>query len=130
MLNIYREILPDSYLLILTGSGNPEGAGSLRQALSRAGASGKRSIWIDCGSLVAFSAATLQVLSEYYLGFQRKRLTLVLCHLTGPAAETLQLLPWAQRPPVVETLLEAAGYCRSQQPMRRPPAATAPPPAR
>ncbi len=127
MMNVYREILPDSYLLILTDSGSPESAGNLRQALSRAGASGKQSVWIDCSAFASFSTAVLQVLSEYYLYFQRKHLPLVLCHLTAKAAETLRALPWAQRPPVVATLLEAAGYCRSQQHL---PVATARPPAR
>lgn len=113
-MNVYREILPDSYLLILSGSATSDDLLSLQQALNRAAASGKTSVWLDCSALASFPAAALRLLSDYYLRFQSRRLSLVLCHLTEAVAATLQLLPWAQRPPVVATLLEAATYCRSQ----------------
>lgn len=113
-MNVYREILPDSYLLILSGSATSDDLPHLQQALNRAAASGKTSIWLDCSALANFPAAAIRLLSDYYLRFQSRRLALVLCHLTDAAAATLQLLPWAQRPPVVATLLEAATYCRSQ----------------
>jgi anti-anti-sigma regulatory factor len=113
-MNVYREILPDSYLLILSGYATSDDLPSLQQALNRAGASGKTNVWLDCSALASFSADTLGLLSDYHLRFQSRRLSLVLCHLPDAAAATLQLLPWAQRPPVVATLLEAATYCRSQ----------------
>lgn len=112
-MNVYREILPDSYLLILSGSATLDDLPSLQQALNRAGASGKASIWLDCSALANLPAAALGLLSDYHLQFQRRRLSLVLCHLTDAAAAALQLLPWAQRPATVATLLEAAMYCRS-----------------
>ncbi|WP_261989901.1 STAS domain-containing protein [Hymenobacter puniceus] len=113
-MNVYREILPDSYLLILSGSATSDDLPSLQQALNRAASSGKTSVWLDCSALASFPTAALRLLSDYYLRFQSRRLSLVLCHLTDNVAAMLQMLPWAQRPPVVATLLEAAMYCRSQ----------------
>lgn len=122
MLNVYREILPDSYLLILTTSSNAGGAEGLRHALWRAGTSGKPNVWIDCSSVSYFSLAALRILSDFHVRFLHRNLTLVLCHVPDKAAESLQQLPPAQRPPVVATLLEAATYCRSQRrPPRQPP---------
>ena len=113
-MNVYREILPDSYLLILSGPATPDDLPSLQQALNRAAASGKTNVWLDCSALVSLPTAIMGLLSDYHLRFQSRRLSLVLCHLTEAAAATLQLLPWAQRPATVATLLEAATYCRSQ----------------
>jgi anti-anti-sigma regulatory factor len=120
MMNVYREILPDSYLLILCGPACADDLPHLQRALNRAGASGKASIWLDCSALASMPAAAMRLLSDYHLRFQRRRLSLVLCHLTDAAAATLQLLPWALRPPVVATLLEAATYCRSQPRLATP----------
>lgn len=114
MMDVYREILPDSYLLILADAANATGEEGLRRALKRAGSSGKASVWVDCSQLPDLPTAALQLLGTYYELLQEKQVNLVLCHLSDGLQGTVQALPRHQRPPVVATLLEAAGYCRSQ----------------
>ncbi|QNH62674.1 STAS domain-containing protein [Hymenobacter sediminicola] len=115
MLDVYREILPDSYLLILTDVPNAPENEVLRRALHRAGTSGKASVWVDCSQLPKLPAAALQLLGAYYETLQHRHIHLVLCHLTDELREAIEALPGTQRPPVVATLLEAACYCRSQR---------------
>ncbi|MBD2714183.1 hypothetical protein KBK19_03945 [Microvirga sp. STR05] len=114
MLDVYREILPDSYLLILTDVPHAPENEALRRALHRAGTSGKASVWVDCSQLPELPAAALQLLGTYYETLRNRHIQLVLCHLADGLCEAIEALPWAQRPPVVATLLEAACYCRSQ----------------
>lgn len=118
-MEVYREVLPDSYLLILMG--NAPGAlddVALRRALRRAGTSGKSSVWVDCSQLQALPAAALCLLCDFYLSFQHQHVVLVLCHLDDTSLHTLRALPAPAQPPVVGSLLEADTYCRSQRPGR------------
>ncbi|SHL59596.1 hypothetical protein [Hymenobacter psychrotolerans] len=118
MMDVYREILPDSYLLILADAAHAAGEKVLQRALQRACSSGKASVWVDCSQLPELPAEVLQLLGNYYELLQSKQVNLVLCHLADGLQGTVQALPGHQRPPVVATLLEAASYCRSQ-PTRR-----------
>lgn len=117
VMEVYREILPDSYLLILTDNPAPHPAevAALRQALRRAGASGKTNIWVDCSQLQHLPEQALRLLCDFYLRFQHQHVNLVLCHLDDDSQHTIQELPMPAQPPVVDTLLEAARYCRSQR---------------
>ncbi|GAB2772393.1 hypothetical protein HNQ93_000759 [Hymenobacter luteus] len=116
-MEVYREILPESYLLILADDDEPTGGAELSYALRRACRSGKPSIWIDCSHLRNLSFATLRVLVRYYRRLQERRIPLVLCHLGDSAGQLLTRLPAALCPPVVPSLLDAEHYCRTQLPL-------------
>ncbi|MBX0291440.1 STAS domain-containing protein [Hymenobacter sp. HSC-4F20] len=119
-MEVYREILPESYLLILADDGDAAGGPQLSCALRRALRSGKPSIWIDCSHLHNLSFPTLRVLLRYYRRLQERHIPLVLCHLDGPVGHLLAKLPTALRPPVVPSLLDAERYCRIQLPAATP----------
>ncbi|UYZ62674.1 STAS domain-containing protein [Hymenobacter weizhouensis] len=119
-MEVYREILPNSYLLILSDSSTSAGSTSatevpLLHALHRASRSGKASIWIDCSHLQQLPLASLRVLLRFYRRLQQRRVSLVLCHLEGAARQQLAKLPGSLCPPVVPSLLDAESYCRTQQ---------------
>ncbi|MFD2785049.1 STAS domain-containing protein [Hymenobacter rubripertinctus] len=116
-MEVYREILPDSYLLMLTSPAEPADAIHLTQALRWASQSGKRSIWVDCSQLPALPPSSLRVLLRYYQRLRRRQIPLVLCHLNEAARHCLDALPSAQRPPMVASLLEAEHYCRFTHPL-------------
>lgn len=133
-MDVYREILPDSYLLILDGNDHLSREDCLKWALQQALASGKPNIWVDCNHLEQLPTAAVQLLSHFYGSSQRRQIQLVLCHLSETASRAFRLLPTPAQPPMVEDLLAAAIYCRSQRPRRRvtpiAPSFIASPPAR
>ena len=117
-MDVYRELLPDSYLLILTSSSETTDDAHLAYALRRACRSGKHSVWIDCSQLHNLPSSTLRVLLRYYQRLRRRQIPLVLCHLGEAARHGLNSLPTALRPPVVPSLLDAEHYCRYTYPLR------------
>ena len=118
-MEVYREVLPNSYLLILTDGDTPA-AGvrapevPLLHALRRASRSGKTSIWVDCSHLQQLSLASLRVLLRFYRRLQQRQVSLVLCHLEGTVQQQLARLPASACPPVLPSLLDAESYCRTQ----------------
>lgn len=118
-MEVYREVLPNSYLLILTDGETPAAAAAapetpLLQALRRASRSGKNSIWIDCSHLQQLSSASMRVLLRFYRRLKQRQVSLVLCHLEGAVRQQLASLPSSACPPVVPSLLDAESYCRTQ----------------
>lgn len=105
---VYREQLPESYLLVLGPgtAGEPEEA--LAHWLNCARTSGKPAVWVDCGMLSSLSdeAAALLLASHYQL--QQVHSHLVLVHVPQRVAkELLERAPGAV-PCIVPTLLDAA----------------------
>ena len=91
-MQVYREILPNSYLLILVESPNSlTDVGLLRDALRRAGRSGKSSVWIDCSGIPTLKPSLLGVLTYYAEWLHRRHIDLIVCHppatLTGASLE-------------------------------------------
>lgn len=125
VMQIYREILPNSYLLILgEDQRHPEEYG-LARALQQAARSGKASIWVDCSALRHMSRRALILLTDYYQRLRRRNTQLVLCHLTDDMQESFRDTPEAACPPIVSTLLDAALYCQAvQQDIAPAPATT------
>ncbi|MBC8084950.1 MAG: hypothetical protein H7Z21_17270 [Hymenobacter sp.] len=113
MMNVYREILPDSYLLILIDTHQTTEAETLERALQRAGGSGKANIWVDCSELHHPSKAIIQLLGEFHVRLHHRHIQLVLCHLEDEARDAVQQLPPASQPLVLATLLDASLYCRN-----------------
>ena len=123
-MEIHREILPESYLLILAEDHtHPEEYG-LARALQQAARSGKPSIWVDCSSLRHISGRAMALLSSYYQRLRRRNTQLVLCHLAEDVQESLKAVPENAYPPIVSTLLDAALYCHAAQQSINPSPAT------
>ncbi|MDU0369664.1 STAS domain-containing protein [Hymenobacter endophyticus] len=124
-MEVYREILPNSYLLILTNGQAPAAEAQLSYALRLASRSGKPSIWVDCSQLPALSFGALRVLARYYRRLRRRQVQLVLCHLGDAAHQLVAKLPTALCPPVVPSLLDAERYCQHTHPLAQRPIAMA-----
>jgi anti-anti-sigma regulatory factor len=112
-MNIYREILPDSYLLIPTGACQTTGDKALQRALYRASGSGKPNVWVDCSELHHPSAAVIELLGEFYVRLRQRHIQLILCHLEDEVQQAVQQLPTASQPLMLATLLDASLYCRN-----------------
>jgi STAS domain len=111
-MEVYREILPNSYLLILANDHASAAETQLTAALRLASRSGKPSIWVDCSHLQHLPLSSLRVLLRYYRRLRARKVALVLCHLGDAAHQMLAKLPTASCPPVVPSLLDAERYCQ------------------
>lgn len=115
-MEVYREILPESYLLILVDEVPPttDSRKALSQALSRAARSGKASIWLDCSNLHQLPGQAPELLHHYCAKLRRRGISLLLCHLSEAVGRELL----AQQPGIsafmVPTLLDAQQYCRQR----------------
>ncbi|OUJ75838.1 STAS domain-containing protein [Hymenobacter crusticola] len=115
MREVYREILPQSYLLILAPERHTLGSVPLAQALYAAGHSGKPSVWVDCSELHQLSARTCQILLHYHQQYAQRGIQLVLCHLE-PGIEQALLDACPTTPPtIVPTLLDADQLYHAQR---------------
>ncbi|MCB2407144.1 STAS domain-containing protein [Hymenobacter lucidus] len=114
-MEVYREILPESYLLILADDvptdTDPEDD-ALDRALSRAARSGKSSVWVDCSHLHHLPSDAAELLTYYYHKLSKHGMNLVLCHLSDDARQELASLAPSLSVPIVPTLLDAEKYCR------------------
>jgi hypothetical protein len=120
-MEVYREILPESYLLILADdlpSGVEEDEDALDRALRRASRSGKSSVWVDCSHLHRLPPNAADLLAYYHGKLAKHGMSLVLCHLTAEVRIELEALH-ATLPPVVPTLLDAEKYCHQELLNRR-----------
>ncbi|SNC59821.1 Anti-anti-sigma regulatory factor (antagonist of anti-sigma factor) [Hymenobacter gelipurpurascens] len=109
-MRVYREILPNSFLLILTGSGESSVAVLLlTEALEQACHSGKTSIWVDCSQVQQLSTLELAVLEHYSTELLVRGITLVVCH---PPDSLSTALPKAHLL-LAPSLLDAELQCRS-----------------
>ncbi|TYZ09660.1 hypothetical protein FY528_10495 [Hymenobacter lutimineralis] len=119
-MEVYREILPESYLLILADEvpAAPHD-GALDWALRRAARSGKSSVWIDCGHLTHLPPDAAELLTFYYHKLQKHGMSLVLCHLCPEVRLELEALVPVLHPPIVDTLLDAEHYCQQQAVQRQ-----------
>lgn len=113
MMNVYREILPDSYLLILIDAQPTSEVAALQRALQRAQGSGKTSVWVDCSELHHPSSPVIELLSEFHRRLGHQHIQLVVCHLESHAQQVIQQLPTDAQPLILETLLDASLYCRN-----------------
>ena len=118
-MEVYREILPESYLLILAddvpATFTQEDA--LDYALRRAARSGKSSVWVDCSHLQHLPADAADLLAYYHDKLAEHGMSLVLCHLNDTVRKELQALQHSPLP-VVSTLLDAERYCHQQPRVR------------
>ncbi|SHI68252.1 hypothetical protein SAMN02745146_1376 [Hymenobacter daecheongensis DSM 21074] len=115
-MEVYREILPESYLLILVDDVAPatDADQALLHALSRASRSGKVSIWVDCSYLQHVPGHAAELLARFGRKMNRKGISLVLCHLSEAVRRELVAQDPALAPLIVPTLLDAQQYCRQR----------------
>jgi anti-anti-sigma regulatory factor len=121
-MHVYREILPESYLLILTGNHFSE-ASLLQRALHRAGGSGKPNIWVDCSELHHPSTSVIELIGQFCEQLRQRGIQLILCHLEEDFQHAVQQLPASSQPLVLATLLDASLYCRNLHPNQLYPVA-------
>ncbi|KAA9338592.1 hypothetical protein F0P96_07125 [Hymenobacter busanensis] len=119
-MEVYREILPNSYLLILADDlpDQIEHDDSLDWALRRAVRSGKSSVWVDCSHLHHLPPDANQLLTFYYNKLRKHGMSLILCHLNDTVRQELETLS-AVHPPVVPTLLDAEQWCNQEMLARK-----------
>ncbi len=90
-MRVYQEILPHSYLLILTDDDRPAGLLPLSRALRGALRRRYRRVWVDCSSVADLSAAVLRLLQQGAERLRQRGGCLVLCHppasLRAPTAD-------------------------------------------
>ncbi|TGE19841.1 STAS domain-containing protein [Hymenobacter elongatus] len=114
-MEVYREILPESYLLILADDVLPSTDykdDALDRALSRAARSGKSSVWVDCSHLHHLPSDAAELLTYYYHKLTKHGMSLILCHLSAETQQELLALAPTLSVPIVRTLLDAEKYCQ------------------
>lgn len=80
-MNVYHEILPDRYVLLLADGAGPDADSapdSLARCLRQACHSGKTSVWIDCSRLHSLPAAARDLLLYYRQRLSRRSVRMVL----------------------------------------------------
>lgn len=80
-MDVYHEILPDRYVLLLADSASPAADAApdtLARCLLQAGRSGKSSVWIDCSRLHTLPTAARDLLLSYQQRLGRRSIRLVL----------------------------------------------------
>jgi anti-anti-sigma regulatory factor len=113
-LEVYHEILPESYLLILAENAEMPEEVALHKLLRQAARSGKRYVWIDCSHIRQLSQQALGLLVKHYQRMRQRHIPLVLCHLDESLQQLIRQLPLSAQPPIVATLLDADQYCHAQ----------------
>ena len=92
MTTVYRELLPESYLLLLLpGPAHPTGAEpSLAWGLDCASRSGRAAVWVDCELVHDLSPAAVQLLAHYHGRLEEAQQQLLLVHCSEVLIERLQ----------------------------------------
>ncbi|WP_022822795.1 STAS domain-containing protein [Hymenobacter norwichensis] len=108
MLDVFREVLPDGYLLILSPEiANPHGEVKLSRALHRATRSEKQAVMIDCSLVERLSDEAVELLLAYSFILRAQGRRLVLSHVPNPVRYHFLDLDPASQPLLVSSLLEA-----------------------
>ena len=107
-MDVYRETLPDRYLLIVCGAADGAAAErTLERALHRASRSGKPAVWVDCSLAAGLSERAAQLLLAYAHHLPGMGSGLVLCHVADALRQELRT-HGAGTLPMAATLLDAA----------------------
>ncbi|QIX63074.1 hypothetical protein FY528_08875 [Hymenobacter lutimineralis] len=107
MMDVYREQLPDSYLLIVAPEFDPNDQHKLARGLHRASRSEKRLICVDCSLLTELPEDAIDLLLAYDFTLRCQHRQLVLCHLPQSATARFAQLPADEAPLVLPSLLDA-----------------------
>ena len=108
MLDVFREILPDGFLLILSPDiADPHGEVKLSRALHRASRSEKRAVLVDCSLVERLTDEAVELLLAYSFILQAQCRRLVLSHVPNAVRYHFLDLDPASQPLLVSSLLEA-----------------------
>ncbi|TGE24782.1 hypothetical protein E5K00_06140 [Hymenobacter aquaticus] len=107
MLDVHREELPHSYLLVLAPASTEVDEIKLTRALHRAARSAKQAIWVDCSLLDHLTPEAIDLLLAYAYLLHGQDRRLVLCHVPDVVRHHFLDLDAESQPLVVPSLLDA-----------------------
>lgn len=108
MLNVFHELLPESYLIILAPGSTGQSEAALAYRLRRAARSSKKEVWVDCSLVSTISEEAARLLWAAHHALQKQLARLVLVHLSDEAKQQLLARELGPVPRIVPTLLDAA----------------------
>jgi anti-anti-sigma regulatory factor len=108
MLDVYREVLPNGFLLILSpGLAMPAAEDKLTRALHRASRSDKYAVLVDCGLVESLTEEAVELLLAYSYLLRAQSRRLVLCHVPDAVRHHFLHLDEASQPLLALSLLDA-----------------------
>ncbi|TGD80781.1 hypothetical protein [Hymenobacter wooponensis] len=107
MLDVYREVLPNGFLLILSPEASSSDEVKLSRALHRATRSDKQAILIDFSLVESISDEAIDLLLAYAFMLHAQDRRLILCHVPQPVQHHFIYLDAASQPLLVPSLLDA-----------------------
>ncbi|WP_157781177.1 hypothetical protein [Hymenobacter sedentarius] len=110
MTTVYHELLPESYLLLLTPGPPKDPESALDFSLGCAYRSGKPAVWVDCELVNALSTESTRALWSYHRKLQEEHKQLVVVHASDELKQNL--LHWQTGPNLcfAPTLIDAAWH--------------------
>lgn len=108
MTAVLQELLPESYLLLLTPGPVMAPELALAQGLHSASRSGRAAVWIDCELVHDLSVEAVRMLWDYHFRLQEQNIQLVVVHASDVVKQ--ELIDWQPEPSLcfVPTLFDAA----------------------
>ena len=108
MFDVYRETIPNGFLLILSpDSAGHDGEVKLTRALHRASRSDKRAVLVDCSLVEQLTEEAVDLLLAYAYLLRAQSRRLVLCHVPNAASHHFMHVDVASQPMLVSSLLDA-----------------------
>ena len=108
MLKVYREMLPNGFLLILSpDTATQNGEVKLTRALHRASRSEKRAVLVDCSLVDWLTEEAVDLLLAYAYMLRAQSRRLVLCHVPNRVTHHFLHLDAASQPVLVSSLFDA-----------------------
>ena len=108
MLKVYRELLPNGFLLILSPDlACLSGELKLTRALHRASRSDKRAVLVDCSLVERLTSEAVDLLLAYAHMLRAQSRRLVLCHVPNAVTHHFLHLDAASQPLLASSLLDA-----------------------
>ena len=110
MTTVYHELLPHSYLLLLTPEPTANPRLALAHHLRRACRSGKPAVWVDCELVPTLTAAAARTLCACHARLQKHHMKLVVVHASDDVADALRQCQHADGLCFAPTLFAAAWH--------------------
>jgi anti-anti-sigma regulatory factor len=108
MLEVHRELLPNSFLLILSPDiGCDDNEVKLTRALHRASRSDKYAVLVDCSLVECLNEDAVDLLLAYSFMLHAQNRCLVMCHVPDPVRHHFLHLDEPSQPLLALSLLDA-----------------------
>ncbi|UYZ64493.1 STAS domain-containing protein [Hymenobacter weizhouensis] len=111
---MYREVLPNGFLLILSSNGPSAEEIKLTRALHRASRSDKPAILLDFSLVNSLSEEVIELVLAYAFVLHAQGRRLILCHVPEPAQHHFLYLDATSQPLLVPTLFDAMHEIKRQ----------------